>query len=413
MNFLSYLRQSEETGRTGYLLKRSASDPNLWRKRLCLLTDFHMWFFHARNGLYKGKKIDVHGPIYLQDDLLPLEYPLGFGVKAGESNFFFRAFDEEDQTIWISELIEYCKNEESNHQIHMADVLISLEENERNRRCSDSFKSLLSDNLMSWLKDEISDRSDGERDNKENLWTIHSFHSYHPLCGKAIGFIVAVNEEYKGLFRKFIRPTSAVFWDCVIEIYKRYIVSQIMPVHNSKRRQSLCFPEKQIPADFSSAGAITFYDPSYLEGAEASTVALQEILENHVRWKKKEEILEETAFRSSVIAKKGVSAVVEGASGGGWFSGWIAPKPVIVDYNSELDKDAHGSSTSELRSGKASRHYSKRYACMGESIAPNEIYVSDYILLNGHDSVRPELNLFDGLVEDVTRWLNSKEAKNH
>lgn len=412
VNFLSYLRQAEEKGKTGYLLKRSVKDVNLWRRRLCLITDFYLWCIHAQKGVYKAKKIKLHGPVFLQDELLPLQYPLGFGIKCNESNIFFRAFDEEEVTLWTTELIEYCKNEEDNLNMHMADVLISLEEDERNTKCSDSVKSLLSDNLVAWLSAEMEARSEGTRDNGENRWTVHGFHSYHPLCGKAMGFILAVKEEYKGLFRKFIRPSAAAFWDCVISIYRRFIVSQILPVDSARRKQSLCYSEDQIPAEIAIDGAIKFYEPTYLKGAETSTAALQDILNQNVRWKRKEEILEEISLKSNIIREKNRHTIEDSVSTG-WFAGWMAPRPVEVDINSDLDKDAHGSSTSDIRSGKSTTYYSKRYSCMHGSFAHDELKVSDYILLKGHDSERPELSLFDDLVTDVTRWLNSADAKNY
>lgn len=416
VNYLSYLRQADEKGKTGYLWKRSVHDPNLWRRRLCLITDFHMLCIHAHKGVYRATRIKLHGPIFLQDDLLPLDYPLGFGLKEYDRNFFFRAVDEEEQTSWTTELIEYCKNEEDNLQIHMADVLISLEESERNSRCSDSFKALLSTRLLSWLAEEIDDRSEGQRDNGENMWSIHSFHSYHPLCGKAIGFIVAVNEEYKGLFRKFVRPSAAAFWDCAVEIYKRYIMPQIMSRDRSERKQSLCYAELQIPAEFISDGPLKFYNPSYLSGSHESAAEVQKIFAQNVRWKSKEEVEEETTLKSSIISFKEKPAPEEAEVPAGWFSGWMAPRPVDVAVtNSDLDRDAHGSSTPELRSGKSSRYFSKRYSCMLSPLTTDAggIFVSDYVLLKGHDSDRPDINLFDCLVDDVTRWLNSEEAKIH
>jgi hypothetical protein len=422
VNFLSYLRQTEEKGKTGYLQKRSARDPNLWRKRLCLVADFHMWCIHARHGRYRAKKIKLHGPIFLQEDLLPLEYPLGFGIKAFDSSYFFRCFDEEEQTNWTTELNEACKNEADNVQLFMADVLIGLEEQERNKRCSDSLQNLLSENLLSWLSREMhDDRTEGSHsDNEEYRWTIHSFHSYHPLCGKSMGFLMAVNEEYKDLFRKFVRPSPAAFWDCVVEIYKRYIASQIRSRSvgssgsSNGRKPSLCYPETQILGETVDDGSISFFDPSYLCGARESTIKLQEILRDNVRWKTKAEILAETSLKSGMMQEKKKIAAEEAEAPVGWFSGWSAPKPVEVDYNSDLDRIVHGT---DMRFGKSSRYSSKRNSCMGcaslDADAVGDVHVSEYILLKGHDSTRPDMALFDDIVRDVTVWLNSKEAKDH
>ena len=373
-----------------------------------------MLCIHARNGKYRAKRIALDGRIYLQEDLLPLEYPLGFSIKAREASYFFRAYDEEEQTNWTEELISYCKNKEDNTQIAMADVLICLEEQERNRRCSDSLKCILSTDLLSWLKEEVFEDSnkDHRRDNSEVMWSIHNFHSNHPLCGKAMGFLVAVNEEYKDLFRKFIRPLPAAFWDCVIQIYKRYIAPQMKTRGKSERGQSLCYPEMQVLAEIESDGPLQFYEPSYLERAMESTMDFQKILNENVRWKTKEEILAEVSLKNGIVAEK-EKAISEDVGNGGWFSGWIGSAPVELEHNSDLDRDMHGT---DRRCGKLSRYVSKRFSCMYSTQDHTEggtLYVTEYILLKGHECTTPSMELFDDIVRDVTAWVNHESARYH
>ena len=228
-----------------------------------------------------------------------------------------------------------------------------------------------------------------------------------------MAFLIAVKEEYRDLFRKFVRPSSAAFWDCVVEIYKRYIMSQILPhSKGNSRKPSLCYPEMQIPSDIIEDSSIAFYNPSFLSGARESTIQLQKVLRENVRWKTKTEIFAETSLKNGILQEKKKQVAEETEVPVGWFSGWVTPKPVEVDYNSDLDRIAHGT---DLRSGKSSRFSSKRINCMscGISDVAGEICVAEYILLRGHDSIRPEVNLFDDLVNDVTVWLNSKDAEYH
>ena len=68
---MAYLRQGD---RRGHLLKRSTKDPNLWKRRYCVLTD-KIWCMNTRRLVPRAISIPLNSSILLQDTMPSFDYP--------------------------------------------------------------------------------------------------------------------------------------------------------------------------------------------------------------------------------------------------------------------------------------------------------------------------------------------------
>lgn len=61
---VSYLRQND---RKGFMLKKSSTDPNLWRRRYCILTD-KLWCIDAKRPVPRASCISIVNNIKLVEN---------------------------------------------------------------------------------------------------------------------------------------------------------------------------------------------------------------------------------------------------------------------------------------------------------------------------------------------------------
>ena len=412
-NDLCYL----STEKSGYLLKRSSQDVNLWRRRRCIITDTHIWCTHERNNRYRAACVPLDGPVFLHEDLQELSYPFGLGVQSNSKTYFFRASSSDEQYAWFEEISNKAKHSSDNNLLAMAEVIISGEEDQKNQHCSNTIQEILQGELLTtisrerWEEDKIGTNSS---DNSDELWTIHSFHSNHPLSGSAMAFIVSVNEEYKEMFRKFLRPTVEDFWHCAVGIYKRFIVPQL--VQSSGKIRSLCFPTSYAVSNSmaSSSSLLRFISPSYLATTEDLVSKLQKILSENVKWRSHEEIIAETsrAFKEMKERDRTSRSYPDRLTASFWSAGWShsevnEPDTVPQMYIDQIYDRIDTSS---------SRYLSRRFSCMqkkANSIKSNSddtvVNVVDYVVAN--KLVRPDIDIFDELIDAVTRWLQISSSE--
>ena len=72
---VSYLRQND---RKGFMLKKSTKDPNLWRRRYCILTD-KLWCVDAKKTIPRATCINIGNKMKLLDNNT-VEVPFSFGL---------------------------------------------------------------------------------------------------------------------------------------------------------------------------------------------------------------------------------------------------------------------------------------------------------------------------------------------
>lgn len=143
----SYVNQFE---RRGYLLRRSRKDPNLWRKRYCILVD-NLWCIDyidpnsSANSLSLSStatmrkrsrpkamciKIGRHFRVF--DRVQGFEYPFCIALQlqsksTSQNIVFLRASSEEEQRIWINEINKRLTINTENQTISMAEIMMSDE----------------------------------------------------------------------------------------------------------------------------------------------------------------------------------------------------------------------------------------------------------------------------------------------
>jgi hypothetical protein len=97
---MSYLRQGE---RRGYLLRRSNRDPNLWRKRYCVLTD-KLWCMDVKRLYPRSRCIKITSTTIITDRTPSLEYPNCLVLHDTGNTNFFRASSLLEQQQWQDDI---------------------------------------------------------------------------------------------------------------------------------------------------------------------------------------------------------------------------------------------------------------------------------------------------------------------
>jgi hypothetical protein len=409
-NDLCYL----STEKSGFLLKRSYKDVNVWRRRRCIITDTSIWCVHEQDNKHRVTQIVLDGPVYLHEDLAELNYPFGLAVQSNRKTFFFRASSTEEQYAWLEEITQRAQHTTENSLLSMAEVIISGEEERKNQHCSSTLKGVLRGGLLSAItRERLADRAESSAtDNADDIWTAHSFHSNHPLCGAAIAFIIAVSEEYKEMYRKFVRPSVDDFWDCAVGIYKRFILTQIVQTSRTSGGKSLCFPSFHAVGEtmVESKLALKIRSPSYLIRGETALLKLQQTLSVNIRWRTHEEVLAETARMVKSIRDRSDSNQTNSKMVASfWYGSWYgsnsstvttaAPKPEAAIDSEQLLAALNVSS---------SRYHSRRHNCSKKNVVSSDSLsadaVLDYVIID--KSKRPPPDLYDEIVDIVTHWLD-------
>lgn len=138
---LAYLTKSE---RKGYLLKRSSSDANLWRKWYCILTD-QLWCIDVSATVSRAICIKLTGATRSKDGE---ELKLGDRIQniiinSPKRTHLFRAFTVPEQKKWVDELNLRTKYGGDNELFELAEVITTDEENSRSQRLRRPISELL------------------------------------------------------------------------------------------------------------------------------------------------------------------------------------------------------------------------------------------------------------------------------
>lgn len=129
----TYLNQFE---RKGYLLRRSRKDPNIWRKRLCVLVD-NLWCIDypdpkisiTRRKQPKAQKLPIGRHFKVYDSVQGFDYPhciaLQLQSTGSEQNIvFLRAPSQAEQQLWVTEIIKRSNINAENQVISMGEIII-------------------------------------------------------------------------------------------------------------------------------------------------------------------------------------------------------------------------------------------------------------------------------------------------
>lgn len=130
----NYLKRAE---RKAILWKRSSKDSNLWRKRLCALTD-KLWLIDSdRHPHPRAVSLKINAQTKIYDSVKDFEYPHCIVVSLSGSSsgtYFLRANSPEQQQIWIDELRRKATLVADNDVINMAEIIMCDEiETQTNR----------------------------------------------------------------------------------------------------------------------------------------------------------------------------------------------------------------------------------------------------------------------------------------
>ena len=128
---LSYLAKSE---RKGYLLKRSNTDFNLWKRWYCVLMD-QLWCVDIAKEIPCAKCVHLSGMIRYREGYKTLDQLQIIIINSSDGkSHFFRAFNLIDQKKWIQDLNIKTRIGAENNSFAMAEMMITDESNARTCR---------------------------------------------------------------------------------------------------------------------------------------------------------------------------------------------------------------------------------------------------------------------------------------
>jgi len=248
---MSYLRQGE---RRGYLLRRSNRDPNLWRKRYCVLTD-KLWCMDVKRLHPRSRCIKISGNTIVTDRTPSLDYPNCVVMHDQATTNFFRAASVTEQQQWQDDINQRCNLAKENDVITMAEMIMSDEEMTRGHRYTRGITQLLnSDEVISMLMDyKGMDCPTTNNDNEQSL-NIYSFSKESKACLKrrvhrhrrnmihllhdnengnenddktvifnSLAFVTIV-QKYKELHRHDLVVTAKEQWMAALSVYKLFLL---------------------------------------------------------------------------------------------------------------------------------------------------------------------------------------------
>ena len=141
---LSYLAKSE---RKGYLLKRSNTDSNLWRKWYCVLLD-QLWCIDITKEVPTCKCIKLTGMIRYREGYRALDQLQIIIINSDNLSHYFRAFNIVEQRNWIQDLNDKTNQLPENNFFSIAEVIIADEESARCQRVMKQLDGVLNGTKM-------------------------------------------------------------------------------------------------------------------------------------------------------------------------------------------------------------------------------------------------------------------------
>jgi len=151
---LAHLNEDNCTRCAGFLLKQSARDANLWRKRFCILTGDKLWYMKRRPQRCRGRLIAATCLVLVSARVTEAasNVPFGFELQTVDRKHSFRAFGRQAkreqlqkvQRGWLQALAGQIRYSDENDMISMAEHIISDTEGARVRRAQRRLTSALS-----------------------------------------------------------------------------------------------------------------------------------------------------------------------------------------------------------------------------------------------------------------------------
>ena len=377
MNDLIYLGSGD---RRAVMQKRSSTDPNLWRRRLCVLTD-KLWCINLKKRAPWVSCIPLDGSASLQEDAPELKYPYGIILRTSTGlTHFLRACSASEQHIWCCELQDRVAFGCENAVLHMAEMIICDEEaarvQRRNKvlmecirtvevrealaellpemyidcgRASDGMatatpadswagplcsrpRDLSGDPLQRRLSREGSLIEDHRR--RDNF--LHRFHKANKASALGIALVGAV-DNYKSVFRHDISVPAWEVWRLALCVYVEYVIPYVDSTAIDGKASPIC-------------GAIVD-DEMVTRGcgendSESRPLSSQKVTRVH------EEIFQNIRkVGISLVPKRGLSidhTSAVAASSSYWF--WPSAPPIVSDaaaaVSRSLSKDRQDNTTS-------------------------------------------------------------------
>lgn len=283
LNDFTYLRQGD---RRGYLLKRSTTDPNLWRSRFCILTD-KLWYFDVKRQINpKGQFIQINSSTIVRDNVCLLDYPNAIIISTMTDTHYFRAPSPSDQKMWISEISQRGRLSTDNDVIKMGEMIINDEEMANWQRIERRISNILDidgvvntflfneeklinfeSNITSLsssrsfssplpsLNSLVEDKNNNNIENSKSPFSmesqeifqrhihrdikkksiVHNLHINEPDLSNAISFSTSVY-RYKELFRHDLFSTPKQQWISAMTIYQQFLLPRL----NKLRLKTTC-----------------------------------------------------------------------------------------------------------------------------------------------------------------------------
>ena len=157
---LSHLNDDNCTRCAGFLLKRSAHDPNLWRKRFCILAGDKLWYMKRRPQRCRGQLVPATclALVSARVKEAASNVPFGFELQTVDRSHAFRAFGrhakrdqlQKVQRGWMQALVGQIRYTDENDMMCMAEHIISDFEGARVRRAQRRMCSALA--ACSWSR---------------------------------------------------------------------------------------------------------------------------------------------------------------------------------------------------------------------------------------------------------------------
>lgn len=137
---LSYLAKSE---RKGFLLKRSNTDFNLWRRWYCVLMD-QLWCVDTTREIARAKCVHLSGMIRYREGQKTLDQLQIIIINSADGrSHFFRAFNLIDQKKWLQDLNIKTRIAPDNDTFAMAEMIITDEVDARCFRLTRQLEEVL------------------------------------------------------------------------------------------------------------------------------------------------------------------------------------------------------------------------------------------------------------------------------
>jgi len=215
----------------GYLLKRSSGDLQVWRRRLCILTD-KLWFAELRGERVVGGYVCFDG-ISVSDIKKQKGQPYEICICGIEKSYYFRAGSSSEQLKWVNELQSRASFSISNSIIAMADTITCDEESSRVTRTQRKLENLIKcRRSAAFFKTFCTMKYLNEDSVHYGLYRslfhspandiTHYINKYHKSFHIFASLVVRV-QEYKELFRHELGVSPTLRWFAALSIYLTYI----------------------------------------------------------------------------------------------------------------------------------------------------------------------------------------------